>query len=195
VGAPLGPSAAKRLLKSGLPGPRPPADRDSPQARGPQLSNTGYRIDYDDLDVVDLVTQIRERSRRGSGAAADLPEVVEERARARVRAAVDLDDRRPYELQRALHLEGTWNVTPHDLVESRRRGAGGLLSTLRRLARPVLKLFANFELPLFKQFKINLGVADTLHELLVRTAELEARLDDVSRRLEELEGRRSGNDD
>jgi hypothetical protein len=141
------------------------------------------------------VAQIRERSRRGSGTDADLPEVIEERARARVRSAVDLDDRRPYELQRALNLEGSWNVTPQDLVESRRRGAGGLLSALRRLARPVLKLVANFELPLFKQFKINLGVADTLHELLLRAAELEARLDDVSRRLEALEGRLSDNDD
>lgn len=187
--------AAKRLLESGIPGPRPPADRDSPQARGPQLSNTGYRIDYDDLDVVDLVAQIREQSRRGSSGAADLPEVVEARARARVRAAVDLDDRRPYELQRDLHLEGPWNVTPQDLVESRRRGAGVLLSALRRLVRPFRKLVVNLELPLFKQFKINLGVADALHELLVRTAELEARLEDASRRLETLEGRRSDSDD
>jgi hypothetical protein len=154
----------------------------------------GYQIDYDDLDVADLVSQIRERSRRGSGASADLPEVVEERARARVRAAVDLDDQQPYELQRTLHLEGTWNVTPQDLVESKRRGSGSLIGAVRRLARPAIKIFANLELPLYKQFKINLGVADALNELLCRSAELEARLDDIARRIEELEARRGAGD-
>lgn len=150
----------------------------------------GYRIDYDDLDVADLVSQIRERARRGSGASADSPDVVEERARARVRAAVDLDDQRPYELQRALHLEGAWNVTPQDLVESKRRGSASLVAAVRRLARPAIKVFANLELPLYKQFKINLGVADALNELLCRTAELEARVDGMARRIEELEARR-----
>lgn len=158
------------------------------------MSDSGYRIDYDNVDVVDLVAQIRERSRKGSTDSADLPEVIEERARARVRAAVDLDDQRPYALQRSLHLEGSWNVTPQDLVESRRPGAGSLLAALRRLVRPGLKLFANLELPLYKQFKINLGVADALHELLSRTAELEARLEEMSRRLEELEGQRARGD-
>jgi hypothetical protein len=159
------------------------------------MSDSGYRIDYDDLDVADLVAQIRARSRGAPDAAADLPEVAEERARARVRAAVDLDDRRPVELQKALQLEGTWNVTPADLVSSRRPGAGKLLSLLRRAARPGLKLFANFELPLYKQFKINLGIADALHELLGRTSAIEARLEDLSRRLEALEARRPGGDD
>lgn len=154
----------------------------------------GYQIDYDDLDVADLVSQIRQRARRGSGASADLPEVVEERARARVRAAVDLDDQQPYELQRTLHLEGTWNVTPQDLVESKRRGSGSLIGAVRRLARPGIKIFANLELPLYKQFKINLGVADALNELLCRTAELEARLDDMARRIEELEATRGAGD-
>jgi len=114
--------------------------------------------------------------------------------RARVRAAVDLDEERPYELQRALHLEGTWNVTPQDLVGSKRRGAGSLLSVFRRAARPGLKLFANLELPLYKQFKINLGIADALHELLRRTSEIDARLDDMARRLEALEAPRRPQD-
>ena len=69
-----------------------------------------------------------------------------------------------------------------------------MLATLRRLARPGIKLFANLELPLYKQFKINLGFADALHELLARTAELQARLDDLSRRLEALEARRPDDD-
>ncbi len=152
-----------------------------------------YRIDYDDLDVADLVVQIRNHARRSDDGEASLPEVVEERARARVRAAVDLDDQRPYDLQKSLHLEGTWNVTPEDLVDSKHRGAGAALAAVRRLARPVIKLFANLELPLYKQFKINLGIADALNELLCRTSDLEARLGEVSRRLEALEADRHRN--
>ena len=152
-----------------------------------------YRIDYDDLDVADVVAQIRERARKADRGDADLPEVVEQRARACVRAAVDLDDQRPYDLQKALRLEGTWNVTPQDLVESKRRGAGSMLAAVRRLARPAIKLFANLELPLYKQFKINLGIADALNELLCRTSDLEARLAETTRRLEALEADRHGN--
>jgi len=153
-----------------------------------------YRIDYDNLDVVDLVAQIRERSRRISGVSAALPEVIEERARARVRAAMDLDDRRPYDLQRSLQLEGSWNVTPQDLIESKRHGAGSLVIAARRAVRPLVKIFANLELPLYKQFKINLGVAEALNELLCRVAELEARLEDMSRRFEALERNRDAVD-
>ncbi len=152
-----------------------------------------YRIDYDDLDVTDVVAQIRDRARRADHGEVDLPEVVEERARARVRAAVDLDDQRPYDLQKTLRLEGTWNVTPQDLVESKRRGAGSMLAAVRRLARPAIKLFANLELPLYKQFKINLGIADALNELLCRTSDLEARLGEATRRLKALEADRHGN--
>lgn len=154
----------------------------------------GYRIDYDNLDVADLVAQIRQRSRRNVGASARLPEVIEERARARVRAAVDLDDQRPYELQRSLQLQGSWNVTPQDLIESKRRGAGAVVAATRRLVRPLVKLFANLDLPLYKQFKINLGVAEALNELLCRIGELEARLDDMARRVEALENGRDGLD-
>ncbi len=66
-----------------------------------------------------------------------------------------------------------------------------MISALRRAARPGLKLFANFELPLYKQFKINLGMADALNELLCRIADLEARLEDASQRLEDLEAKRT----
>jgi hypothetical protein len=43
---------------------------------------------------------------------------------------------------------------------------------------------------LYKQFKINLGIADALNELLRRNAELEQRLDELAGRLEKLEARR-----
>jgi hypothetical protein len=153
-----------------------------------------YRIDYDDVDVVDLMSQIRARSAHASSVSANLPEALSERARARVRAAVDLDDRKPYELQRDLQLEGSWNVSPEDLISSKRRGAGLLVAGTRRLVRPLVKMFANLDLPLYKQFKINLGVAEALHELICRVTELEARIETMSRRIETLESSRNGVD-
>ncbi len=141
--------------------------------------------------MVDLVAQISERARR-SEADPEIETDIEARTRARLRAAVDLDDERAYELQDSLGLAGDWNVTPQDLVGSREGGGiGALLGIFRRLVRPGLKLFANFDRPLYKQFKVNLGVADALHELLHSTAELDRQLQDVSRRLEALEARDS----
>ena len=141
--------------------------------------------------MVDLVSQIRERARRAD-AGPEIETDLEARTRSRLRAAFDLDDERPYELQDSLGLAGDWNVTPQDLVRSRKGGGiGALLGIVRRLVRPGLKLFANFDRPLYKQFKINMGIAEALHELLHRTAELDKQLQDVSRRLEALEARDS----
>lgn len=150
----------------------------------------GYRIDYDDLDVVDLVRQIRERVSHAATATASRPEAVEERVRRRLRTYVDLDERRPYELQESLGLLGSWNVRPEDLRESDRRGLGRLVGLARRTARPLLKSIANFELPLYKQFKINLGLAEAVHDLLRENADLRARVEELGQRVERLEADR-----
>ena len=139
--------------------------------------------------MVDLVAQIRDRARRDE-AEPEIEADAEARTRARLRATMDVSDERAYELHGSRGLAGDWNVSPDDLVESRTGGGiGALLGAFRRLVRPLMRPFANFEKPLFKQFKINLGIAETLHELLHRNAELEAQLTDVSRRLEALEAR------
>jgi len=141
--------------------------------------------------VVDLVGQIHQRARRAE-AEPHIETDLDARTRARLRAAFDLDDERPYDLQNSLGLTGDWNVTPQDLVGSREGGGiGALLGIFRRLVRPGLRLFANFDRPLYKQFKINMGIAEALHELLHHTAELDRQLQDVSRRLEALEARDS----
>ena len=72
-------------------------------------------------------------------------------------------------------------------------GVGLVLAVVRRFARPAVKLFANLEVPLYKQFKINLGIAEALNEILCKNSDLEAQLDDVTRRLETLEADRRTN--
>jgi hypothetical protein len=147
-----------------------------------------YRIDYDDLDVDDLVAQIHDRVRRDESSRGLPPQALEERIRGRLRTYLDLNDDRPYELQSTLHLEGPWNVSPDDLRSSSRRGLGRLIGLSRSLFRPFIKLVGNVDLPIYKQFKINLGVAEALHDSLQQTAELQARIEDLSDRLERLEG-------
>jgi len=147
----------------------------------------GYRIDYDAVDVVDLVRQIRERVAGAGSVGAVRPEAVEERVRGRLRTYVDLDDRRPFELEKSLGLVGGWNVRPEDLRESGGSGFGAVAGGMRRIARPFLKLLANLELPLYKQFKINLGLAEAIHDLLRENAELRGRVEELSRRVERLE--------
>jgi hypothetical protein len=152
----------------------------------------GYRIDYDDLDVDDLVAQIHDRVRREERDGRLPPQALEERIRGRLRTYLDLDDDRPYELQSTLHLEGPWNVSPDDLRRSGRRGLGSLIALSRSLFRPVMKLVSNIELPIYKQFKINLGVAEALHDSMRQTAELQGRVEELADRLEKLEHEAGG---
>ena len=147
-----------------------------------------YRIDYDDLDVDDLVDQIHERVRREESSRGLPPQVLEERIRGRLRTYLDLDDDRPYELQSTLHLEGPWNVSPDDLRSSGRRGIGRVIGLSRALLRPLTKLVGNLDLPIYKQFKINLGVAEALHDSMRQTAELQNRVEELSDRMDRLEG-------
>ena len=147
----------------------------------------GYRIDYDDLDVGNLVDQIHDRVRREESNRGLPPQALEERIRGRLRTYLDLNDDRPYELQSTLHLEGPWNVSPDDLRSSGRRGLGSLIALTRSLFRPLVKLVSNIELPIYKQFKINLGVAEALHDSMQQTAELQARVEELADRMERLE--------
>ncbi|MFQ5743713.1 MAG: hypothetical protein ACE5HV_09020 [Acidobacteriota bacterium] len=149
----------------------------------------GYRIDYDNPDVVDLIAQIRQRVRRDQSAPRIPPKAREKALRERLRTYLDLDEQRPYDLQKTLHLEGTWNVSPEDLRRSGRQAFGRLIALARTLAGPVMKLGANLDLPLYKQFKINLGVAEALNDLLRQTSDLQVRVEELASRLDRLEQR------
>ncbi len=62
-----------------------------------------------------------------------------------------------------------------------------IISTVRRLLRPLTKLFANTDLPLHKQFKVNIGVAAALHDLMQENAELQTRVEMLQKRLDKLD--------
>lgn len=146
-----------------------------------------YRIDYDHLDVEEIMRQVRARARAGEGGDLQLPPVDHEAIERRLHDYLELDDRQPYELQQTLSLGGPWNVTPEDLRSSHPGAAGTLIRGLRSLLRPATKLLANLELPLYKQFKINLGVASALNDLMQENAALRRQVIELTRRIERLE--------
>lgn len=147
-----------------------------------------YRIDYDAPDVVDLMRQIRSRTGREAGVDPLLPDPDGD-ARSRVRDYLELDETRPHAIQEELGLGGAWNVTPEDLRTAGDGPAGRLVRASRSLLRPLVKLFANLELPLYKQFKVNLGTASALRDLLEENASLRRRVGELERRLESIESR------
>jgi hypothetical protein len=148
-----------------------------------------YRIDYADLDVEDLMRQVRARARASVVADPALPQLTSAEIERRLHDYLVLDDRKPYDLQQSLSLAGSWNVTPEDLRASHPGPAGFVIGGLRRLLRPLTKLLANFDLPLYKQFKINLGVASAVDGLMQENAALRQEVGELKRRVEGLERR------
>lgn len=148
-----------------------------------------YRIDYAQIDVDDLMEQVRARAAQRVARDPALPTVDRADVTLRLRDHLDLDDALPYRLQQELGLDTGWNVAPEDLYVSHPGAVGSLISALRRLLRPVTKLFVNADLPLHKQFKTNIGVAAALHDLMQDNAALRAEVDSLRRRLDDLEDR------
>ncbi|NKB87507.1 MAG: hypothetical protein GKS06_04750 [Acidobacteria bacterium] len=143
-----------------------------------------YRIDYDAINVDDLMEQVRAHAGKKASRDPQLPAVDRADVTLALRELIDLDDARPYQLQRELKLDTGWNVAPEDLVLSHPGPIGTLISAARKTLRPIVKLFANTDLPLHKQFKINIGVAATLHELMQDNAALRAEVAALRARVE-----------
>lgn len=151
-------------------------------------SMSDYRIDYNAIDVDDLMSQVRARASGRAAADPTLPPVDRADVTLQLRDHLDLDDARPYQLQRELGLDTGWNVAPEDLYSSHPSFAGTVISAVRRLLRPITKLFINADLPLHKQFKTNIGVAAALHDLMQDNATLRAEVAALRERLDERSG-------
>lgn len=147
-----------------------------------------YRIDYAAPDVDDLMEQVRTRAQGRAGTDPRMPDVNRPDVILRLRDHLDLDDARPYRLQRELRLDTGWNVAPEDIYTSHPGVAGAVIAAVRRMLRPVVKMFANIDLPLHKQFKVNIGVAAALHELMQDNVALRAELDALRARMDDHDG-------
>lgn len=160
------------------------------------MSETGYRIDYDNVNVRELMEQVQARALQAEGHEIALPPSREAAAGVRLADYLQLDDDRPYELQERLGLGGAWNVSPADLRLSHPSTVGRVIRAVRTLLRPVTKLLANTDLPLYKQFKINIGFASAIQDLMQENARLRHRVGELAQdveRLRALDQRRGDN--
>lgn len=149
-----------------------------------------YRIDYAAPNVDDLMAQVREQASGRAVADPNLPAVDRPDVILRLREHLDLDDARPYQLQRELRLDSGWNVAPEDIYASHAGLAGTLICAIRKLLRPLVKLFVNIDLPLYKQFKVNIGVAAALHDVMLENAALRTEVEALRARLDILDASR-----
>lgn len=143
-----------------------------------------YRIDYAAVNVDDVMEQVRQNASGRAGADPSLPAVDRADVILLLRDHLDLDDARPYQLQRELRLDTGWNVAPEDIYTSHPGFPGTLISAIRRVLRPLVKLFVNTDLPLHKQFKVNIGVAAALHDVMLENATLRAEVEALRERLD-----------
>jgi len=153
------------------------------------MSDPDYRIDYEHLDVVDLMQQVRARIAADPGGEPRFP-ALQETLQHRLHEYLVLDDEQPYALQRSLGLDNDWNLSPEDLRRSHRGPLGQLIRGVRTIMRPFAKLLANTDLPIFKQFKINTGMAAAVHDLMQDNARQRTQLRQLSARIERLESAR-----
>lgn len=159
-------------------------------ARRASTSMSEYRIDYAAPNVDDLMAQVREQASGRAVADPNLPAVDRPDVILRLREHLDLDDARPYQLQRELRLDSGWNVAPEDIYASHAGLAGTMICAIRKLLRPLVKLFVNTDLPLHKQFKVNIGVAAALHDVMLENAALRTEVEALRARLDTLDASR-----
>lgn len=150
------------------------------------MSETGYRIDYDNVNVYELMEQVQARALLAEEHDIAVRPTREAAAGVRLADYLELDDDRPYQLQERLGLGGTWNISPADLRLSHPSAAGRVIRAVRTLLRPVTKLLANTDLPLYKQFKINIGLASAIQDLMQENAMLRHRVGKLAQDVERL---------
>jgi len=154
------------------------------------MSDNAYQIDYDRIDVDDLMAQIQAHAREHEQVGLQIPEGGG--SNSSLSDYLGLGDDAVYDLQQKLGLGGDWNLRPDDLRASHPGFVGRLIRAVRTLLRPVTKLLVNLELPLFKQFKINVGLAGAVQELARDNARLEARVQELRKRIDDLQTRLTG---
>ena len=138
------------------------------------------------VDVVAIMKQIREsiQTKRAQGIYTD--EEVESLATVRFRAYAEearIDDRL---LERLLGPSHDWNISADYLIRSHREGISArLLVAVKTLVRPVVRLYTDH---VFKrQAQLNLYFAHLLHDSIRDQVRLQVEVQQLRRRVEELE--------
>lgn len=152
-----------------------------------------FRIASKDVDVDALMRQIREtiaEKKRGLYSEDELREIAERP----LEPVLDAHDFKSTLLQELLSGPERWNFAfdPDTLYRSSRGGWGRALQVVRRLLRPLQKLFWN-PTPLIsalsRQSDLNGTYAHLLHNLAVEATRQNLEIQDLKNRLLQLQGR------
>jgi hypothetical protein len=143
------------------------------------------------VDVVRIMREIRESIQKKRARGVYTPEELESLAEVRFRSYAEAAEVDPRLLERLLGPSHDWNIAPDYLVRSHREGAGARLIVLaKKLARPIVRLYTDHLV--LRQAQVNQYFLHLLHDSIRESVRLQAEVQALRRRLEELEAQRGG---
>jgi hypothetical protein len=152
-----------------------------------------FDIKSEDVDVDEIMRSIRKRiEEKKQGLYTD--EEIREIAEHRLDAVLDAHEFNSDFIADFRSEQGRWNYHfgPETIYRSSRGGVGGLLEAVRRVLRPVQKLFWNANpmiSALSRQSDLNTYYVHLLHNLAVEITKLNLEVQDLKNRNLQLQGR------
>jgi hypothetical protein len=146
-----------------------------------------FRIDDGAVDVEAVMRDVRERVREKKRGGLLTDAEVREIAQHALHPVVDAHDLKSSLLGEILDEPGRWSFAfdPETLYRSSRGGSGRALETIRRLLRPVQKLFWNptpLIAALSRQSELNTAYAHLLHNLTLEITRLNLEVQELKHR-------------
>jgi hypothetical protein len=140
------------------------------------------------VDVAAIMVEIREgierRRRQGLRTAEELERLLDERLRSYGEES-QID---PRLLKQLLHPSHAWNIAVDYPLRSRRQGpAGALVRLVKRLVRPIVRLYTDHVFN--RQAQINLYFMYFLQDTVREMVRLESEVGRLRSRLEQVEGK------
>jgi predicted oxidoreductase len=152
-----------------------------------------FRIAASGVDVEEVMRQVRRRiQEKKQGVLTDAE--VEEIAGHRLEPVLEAHDLKSGLLAELLGDTGRWNFSfdPEAIYRSSRGGVGGPLERVRRLLRPIQKLFWN-PTPMIsaisRQSDLNQAYVHLLHNLVLEVTRLNLEVQELKNRALQLQGR------
>jgi len=152
-----------------------------------------FEIKSEDVDVDEIMRSIRKRiEEKKQGLYTD--EEIREIAEHRLDAVLDAHEFNSDFIADFRSEHGRWNYHfgPETIYRSSRGGVGGILEAVRRLLRPIQKLFWNpnpMISALSRQSDLNTYYVHLLHNLAVEITKLNLEVQDLKNRNLQLQGR------
>ncbi len=145
-----------------------------------------FEIKDDEIDVAEIMERIRERIRRKREQGLYTDEEVAELTTMKLQAYADEAEIDSELLARLLAPNHNWNISVDYRIQTHRRGwKGKLIVLLKRLVRPVVRLYTDH--PLNRQAQLNLYMVHLCHNLVRELTRLQISHTTLKNRCDQLE--------